>query len=499
MFCNAYVILALGNIEPILKVSDSGCWGKEHPDCSVALRSAVAFSVFVGLIAGMLAGGYIGDAFGRRKGSLMTVSAMMLGNILIVASDLPSETGTFTMFSVALAIFGFGVGGEYPLTAASSAEKAEIEREERDARMAAGHHIEIAPDRGMKVVLPFSMQGIGNLVNTFVILMLLLGFSQTDPAHYDGGKLTLVWRLQYAFGLLPLLFLIIYRFLYLHESGAWEKLRSQASSDNTKVFAKYYWHRMIGTALGWFVWDMTFYGNKIFQTKFISLFVQGNDIVEILIYTLINAGIAYLGYLAAAVTVDRHWMGRCRMQLMGFTVMALCFGVCIIWYDWLVTKDGLPLLQVLYYATTFWGQWGPNSTTYAFAAEVYPTHIRAVANGLSGGCGKLGALVGAIAFSLVDSRVAFCICTGCGFVGLIVTLLFLPDVTRMGLDENDKFWMVLKTTAETHRCYEGEYSHYLSWFEKHFWWDQVFHKAPPTDQDNEHTPELSDERGLLIS
>lgn len=28
------------------------------------------------------------------------------------------------------------------------------------------------------------------------------------------------------------------------------------------------WHRLIGTAIGWFVWDVAFYGNKLFQTDF---------------------------------------------------------------------------------------------------------------------------------------------------------------------------------------------------------------------------------------
>ena len=30
-----------------------------------------------------------------------------------------------------------------------------------------------------------------------------------------------------------------------------------------KVLAYYYWHRLAGTALTWFFWDVSFYGNKM--------------------------------------------------------------------------------------------------------------------------------------------------------------------------------------------------------------------------------------------
>ena len=37
-----------------------------------------------------------------------------------------------------------------------------------------------------------------------------------------------------------------------------------------KLLWTFYWHRMIGTAGGWFCNDFMFYGNKIFQGDFIK-------------------------------------------------------------------------------------------------------------------------------------------------------------------------------------------------------------------------------------
>lgn len=45
--------------------------------------------------------------------------------------------------------------------------------------------------------------------------------------------------------------------------------------------------------------------------------------------------------------------------------------------------------QVLYYLSSFWGQFGPNATTWLLAGEVYPTEMRAVGHGLSAATGKV--------------------------------------------------------------------------------------------------------------
>ncbi len=34
---------------------------------------------------------------------------------------------------------------------------------------------------------------------------------------------------------------------------------------------RHYWHRIVGVSLSWFVWDVTFFGNKLFQGTFIKV------------------------------------------------------------------------------------------------------------------------------------------------------------------------------------------------------------------------------------
>jgi hypothetical protein len=49
---------------------------------------------------------------------------------------------------------------------------------------------------------------------------------------------------------------------------------------------------------------------------------------------------------------------------MGFVVVSICFAACGIWYNELTTPSTYRYFQLLYYTSTFFGQWGPNATTW---------------------------------------------------------------------------------------------------------------------------------------
>ena len=112
--------------------------------------------------------------------------------------------------------------------------------------------------------------------------------------------------------------------LSLQESAVWVGKRRalRASGANTSVnwtktwmLIKLYWHRQLGTALSWFVWDFAFYGNKLFQSTFIAIIVPGASVKTSLEWTLLNSTVALAGYYFAAFTIDKRWMGRSRMQV----------------------------------------------------------------------------------------------------------------------------------------------------------------------------------------
>ena len=42
----------------------------------------------------------------------------------------------------------------------------------------------------------------------------------------------------------------------------------------------------------------------------------------------------------------------------------------------------------------FFTEFGPNTTTFIYPAEIFPTEVRTTAHGISAGMGKMGAFVG---------------------------------------------------------------------------------------------------------
>lgn len=71
-------------------------------------------------------------------------------------------------------------------------------------------------------------------------------------------------------------------------------------------------------------------------------------------------------------------------------------------------------------------------------SELYPTKVRTIGHSLSSSLGKLGALVAAISFDYIDYIPSLYYISGiCGLIGLVLTYIFVPDVTTLPLVEND--------------------------------------------------------------
>ena len=79
------------------------------------------------------------------------------------------------------------------------------------------------------------------------------------------------------------------------------------------------------------------------------------------------AGCALVGYYVSAFTVDSKYVGRIRIQLLGFAMVGALFFVSAIWYKDLIKPGGIHVFQFIYFFSSFWGQWGPNCTTFLLA------------------------------------------------------------------------------------------------------------------------------------
>ena len=436
MFTEAYFLFAIGNIEPLLAIIYPSCWGDDQPaDCNTNVVKNVSTIEICGIVAGMLIISFFADWIGRKKGSRMCTSIMAVGGILLTAAD-GSAAAYLTLLCVGLSIFGFGVGGEYPIAASSAAERAEGSAENR-------------AKRGQTIALVFTQQGWGNFSNTLVILILLACFGATGRQPTADESSTIL-HVQFAVGLAIILGLLVYRFTKLEESKVWEAERRGVDQElkdegeegrGTKLYSvvlRRNWTRLFETCFAWFLNDFVFYGNKLFQSRFIAI-MSGPDapLFTTISWTLLNSAIGLVGYFTSAFMIDRRWYGRFWIQANGFLMLGVIFLVCAIWFDWLVSNQ-LGLFQFLYFFSTFWGQFGPNATTYVVPGEVFPTDVRAFFHGISAAVGKLGAIAASQVFSSASITTIFYVSSGCGFFGVLFTWLLLPDTTGLDLGELDR-------------------------------------------------------------
>jgi hypothetical protein len=72
---------------------------------------------------------------------------------------------------------------------------------------------------------------------------------------------------------------------------------------------RYYWPRLIATAGTWFLWDVAFYGNKLFSGPIFSSMVPDGNLITINGLILLNNAVALVGYWLAAYLIDMGWYG----------------------------------------------------------------------------------------------------------------------------------------------------------------------------------------------
>lgn len=121
---------------------------------------------------------------------------------------------------------------------------------------------------------------------------------------------------------------------------------------------KYYKYHMLGTALCWFLLDIDFYANGLFNheitSSIFSLPNQRNTALQDAYYSGILSLIALPGYWLSVLYIDT--VGRKNLQMIGFGCMAGLFFICSLCYEWLMEPTGGMYRKYLFlviYALTF--------------------------------------------------------------------------------------------------------------------------------------------------
>ncbi|KAF2322777.1 hypothetical protein GH714_030614 [Hevea brasiliensis] len=185
---------------------------------------------------------------------------------------------------------------------------------------------------------------------------------------------------------------------------------AQDQSNSFGLFSKEFLRRhgihLLGTTTTWFLLDIAFYSQNLFQKDIFSAIgwipsaKTMNAIEEVYriarAQTLIALCSTVPGYWFTVAFIDK--MGRFAIQLMGFFFMTVFMFALAIPYNHWTHKDNrigfvcdvlinLLLCKLWTYATTF-----------VVPAEIFPARLRSTCHGISAASGKLGAIVGAFGF-----------------------------------------------------------------------------------------------------
>ncbi|WFC99056.1 hypothetical protein MYAM1_001792 [Malassezia yamatoensis] len=467
MFVEGYTLFSVGNIKPLFQATWPNCW-KAHKECDSNWIAAIDYLEIIGIIVGQIVVGIEGDWVGRRFGMVQDAVIMTIGSVMLTAMWGINHNGWVICYAWSLFIYGIGVGGEYPMTSTRAMEGSG----DRYAT-STGDRMH----RGRNVLLAFLMQGWGQFFNQVVLILLLLVFHNSLRPPYS--KTAVQWTFRCSFGFIALitLFLVYYRYYkisYTEQSLRDAKTRLNTSgydAKSLKLAISHYWGRLFASCFGWFANDFFFYGNKIFSGVFIDLITGGGGKLQTTwLYNLINIGVQLPGYYLAALLVDNKMYGRKNMQAVGFLCTFALFCGAEFAFKTLTAKNhpgNLKAFQFIFFFSSFWNQFGYNSTTFLVAAEMFPASIRASCHGFGAAWGKLGALCPTIIYNYVtDNHTKFHIVTWFGLAGLLVTLIFLPDTTGLDLREQERYWEYVMNGRE--EDYHGVAVHprHLSLYER---------------------------------
>ncbi|KAJ0970379.1 hypothetical protein J5N97_023256 [Dioscorea zingiberensis] len=475
LFCISLVTKLLGRI--YYHVDGSPSPGTLPPNISAAVNGVA----FCGTLSGQLFFGWLGDKLGRKKVYGITLLLMVICSIGSGLSFGHTAKGVMATLCFFRFWLGFGIGGDYPLSATIMSEYANKKT------------------RGGFIAAVFAMQGFGILAGGTIAIIVSTLFKawfdappyNVDPLGSTVPEADYVWRIILMVGALPAALTYYWR-MKMPETARYTALvaknAKQAATDMSKVlqveiqedqskveeitnaqrhnfglfsreFLRRHGSHLLGTMICWFLLDIAFYSQNLFQKDIFSSINwipkanTMNAIEEVYkiarAQTLIALCGTVPGYWFTVFLIDK--IGRFWIQLLGFFMMTVfMLGLAIPYHHWTTPGNHIGFI-VLYAFTFFFANFGPNSTTFIVPAEIFPARLRSTCHGISAAAGKAGAIIGSFGFlyaaqsqdkAKVDHgyspgigvRNSLFVLAGCNFLGFLCTLL-VPESKGKSLEE----------------------------------------------------------------
>ncbi|CAE7233711.1 GIT1 [Symbiodinium sp. CCMP2592] len=386
-------------------------------------KDFVKAAMYAGCILGMIVMGPASDYIGRRLGLILCSIITLLGALLSALAW--SENALIA----ARIITGVGMGGEYPLASAHSAESSEK-----------------TSDGARNIALLYLFgSGFGQALCPLVTYIMELA----------GVPHELLWRWIFGVGVILSALGLVLRYLTTQNSQKFveSKKAERKHHDSTWTILSPYWRALLGTAGCWFLFDIVEYGLKQNDAAIFSENVSASYAESIL-------QVLWSRLLVIPSLIFAPWfltkVSSKRVQLLGFIGCGVANLILAVAYEEL---REFSTLFFLFYILQLSFQSLPGVTTMAISAEIYPSMVRGAAAGISAACGKLGATVGSYFFSelknLGEIRGIFWTVFATSALAMLLTALSTPHYNGNTLDEADELARDGKPKQAVKMLYSG--------------------------------------------
>jgi len=321
-FTDAYDLFIIGVVLGLLPLAG---WAK----FSTSDTALIASTALIAAVIGATIFGRLLDRLGRKAVYGIELIILVIG--ALGSAFLTPLNGVYILIAWRF-ILGIGIGGDYATSSVIMSEYSNT------------------GNRGRFVGMVFSMQSIGLLAGPLIGLALMT--TGVPPA--------IAWKALLAIGAIPAA-MVIYSRRKMPEPPKYTSIvkgDNEKATKNLKAYAgievqasngtsnkKKVEHLslkriltdrklialIIGTAGTWFLMDWALYGNSIMSSTMLGFLVPStvtgiDHLIRTTEFSAIIFGVAaFPGYWIATFTMDR--IGRKPIQLVGFLMMAISFGI----------------------------------------------------------------------------------------------------------------------------------------------------------------------------
>ncbi len=386
-----------------------------HP--SAYLLGLIGLSVIIGNLIGALIAGYVVDRIGRK-------TIFILDLIFFVGFAILSGLVTNALeLLVARILVGIGIGLDYPIATSYLSEFSPVK------------------SRGKYLVMNITFFNIAGIIATAVAYWLL-----------SFGELV-AWRYMLMSAAVPALIVLLAR-LGTPESPRWllikgrkkeakeviEKVIGKPLDENTakllensnitpehttyyKELLTKYTRDAIFIGIFYFLFAIAFLGTSIFGPEFESGLHLPGEISSIIFWSLF-----VVGDIISILTIDK--LGRRADTLIGWAGMTAMMLALI-----LLPRSNYIGLELAFTLFAMFQGIGPASTHMVYSPELFPTRIRATAEGWKQGVGRLGGVLTGIFFPAISLDDKLYIIFAASLLGLIWSLLLAKETKGKSLEE----------------------------------------------------------------